>query len=171
MKKLTKKELKEKKMRLKKMRELREQKVSKLKALDLSKLENVLQSKYHLSLKQFIVEEQDYFTMKIKDVSIEVRLDNKELKAGVLLGEMDLLNYETSELFSILDTINSADPLLNSTIQLEEMDNYYYLQLKEVLLNQHSTEAKIFDLLESLLTIAKSEVVSNALYKYIATYN
>jgi hypothetical protein len=170
MTKLTKKELKIKKMRLKKLkesRELKKLKMSKLKSLNLSGLENVLFSKYGLALKQFISDEQDYFTMTIKSVPIEVVLDNKQLKAGVNLGQMNHLKYEIPELFSVIEKMNKTDPLHGSIIQLEEMDNFYYLRLQEALLEEDSTEETIFDLIEYLIEIAKSSIVLNSLARYI----
>jgi hypothetical protein len=149
------------------MKEERENKMSKLQRLDLTKLENVLNSKYHLPLKQFIVEKQDYFKMKIKEVSMEVVLENKDLKVGVNLGQMDLANHEISVLFSVIQKLNEATPLLNSGIQLEEMDNYYYLKPNGVLLGNNSTEETIFDTIENLIEIVKNPTFLGFLTKYI----
>ena len=90
-----------KKQRLKKMSEAREKKMSNLERLDLTKLENVLRSKYDLSLKKFLVKETNYFRMSIKQVLLEVVLEKKDLKVGVNLGQINLGDHKISSLFSV----------------------------------------------------------------------
>ena len=136
--------------------------------LDLAKLENVLEQKYNLSLKDFTNGHEDYFSIKIEELSIEVVKDGNTLMAGINLGAMDIATHDIPQLHVVIHNLNQSDPLQGSIIQLIDMDNYFYLKLLEPLLHNKSTEKEVFELIDYLIEIGQDPQISGGVADYLS---